>query len=57
VSAVDANKLVKELRMFPTLTHLQRLALLPGIDDPGEMSSAEVERWLRQTGIADMAKM
>jgi hypothetical protein len=56
VSAVDANKLRKELETLPLACLPQRLALPPGIDDPGEMSSAEIDAWLSATGIAEIAK-
>jgi hypothetical protein len=54
VSAVNANRLVTQLATLPIMG-VRRLNLPPGIDDPGEMSGEEVELWLRETGLANLA--
>jgi hypothetical protein len=46
VWAVDAQRLLAELRALPPLGQVSRWSLPPGRDDPGEMSDAEVEQWL-----------
>jgi hypothetical protein len=52
VPAADANRLVNEARPV----RFKRLSLPSGIDDPGEMSGEEVDRWLEETGIAALVK-
>jgi hypothetical protein len=46
VWTTDAQKLISELRAVPALGRVTRLALPPDKDDPGEMTTLEVEQWL-----------
>jgi hypothetical protein len=40
------ERLIHELRAIPRLGKITRLRMPPGIDDPGEMTNSDIERWL-----------
>jgi hypothetical protein len=46
VRVPDAQRLMNEIRIIPAIGKVSRLPMLPDIDDPGEMSNTNVERWL-----------
>jgi hypothetical protein len=46
VESVQREKLMNELRAIPALGKITRLKMPAHIDDPGEMTNSEIERWL-----------
>lgn len=59
VQSPAVNNVLRELGAVVTGSgvlkdRVRRLELPPGIDDPGEMSGEDIERWLRQTGLAEL---
>lgn len=46
VWATDAQRIITELRTIPALGKITRLAMPANVDDPGDMTNLQVERWL-----------
>ena len=64
VSPVAVNHLRQELMTClcdieggeTAAQRVQRLELPSGVDDPGELTGEQVEQWLQQTGVAQLAR-